>query len=188
MRGGTSTTDGAQWVFGYGSLMWRPGFDYLEAHPATLYGYHRAFCIYSWTYRGTRDRPGLVLGLDHGGSCVGRAYRIAAAEVEAVRQYLHDREMEYDVYRQAMCPVRLADGRRVPALAHVVNRTGRQYTGKLAEPRMVELVLQGSGDMGSCHEYLANTVEHLDDLGIADGPLHRLLAQVERARSEGGRC
>ncbi len=117
---------GAHWVFGYGSLMWRPGFEYLEARPATVHGYHRAFCVYSWTYRGSRESPGLVLGLDRGGSCVGRAYAVPAARMDEVRRYLHDREMEYDVYRQVACQARLADGRRVAALTHVVDRSGSQ--------------------------------------------------------------
>ena len=169
------------WVFGYGSLMWRPGFDFLEAQPATLYGYHRAFCIYSWNYRGTRERPGLVLGLDLGGSCVGRAYRVAQRESDQVWNYLREREMEYEVYRQITCRVRVGDGRRVLALCHVANRMSPQYTGKLSDARMVELVLQGSGKMGPCRDYLLNTVRHLDVLGINDGPLHRLARMVQAA-------
>ncbi|MEE8545962.1 MAG: gamma-glutamylcyclotransferase [Alphaproteobacteria bacterium] len=173
------------WVFGYGSLMWRPGFDHLEMHPATLHGYHRAFCIYSWRYRGTRARPGLVLGLDRGGSCRGRAYRVADDKADAVRRYLDDREMEYEVYRQLMCRVGLDDGRRVAALCHVVNRSCHQYTGRLSEQRTVALIRQGRGIMGSCGEYLANTVRHLDEMGIGDGPLHRLEALVRVADRAG---
>ncbi len=167
------------WVFGYASLMWRPGFDYLEVRPATVYGHHRALCIYSWLYRGTKACPGLVFGLDRGGSCLGRAFRVAADRTEAVRDYLFAREMEYAVYRQVTLAARLADGRRVAAFSHVVDRACEQYAGKLSEARLVELVRQGHGTMGSCRDYLVNTVAHLDELGIRDGPLHKLLARVE---------
>ncbi len=177
------TGDDGFWVFGYGSLMWRPGFEFLEVQLATVHGYHRAFCIYSWTYRGTRARPGLVLGLDRGGSCPGRAYRVADERVAEVRRYLVERELEYEVYRQVTCRAALADGRRVPALCHVANRACAQYAGKLAERRVVELVLQGEGSTGSCREYLANTVAHLDEMGLADGPLHELARRVETAAS-----
>lgn len=173
--------DGELWVFAYGSLMWRPGFAYVEMQPATLYGYHRALCIYSWLYRGTRRRPGLVLGLDRGGSCIGRAFRVTPARASEVEGYLHDREMEYEVYRQVASRLRLADGRRVTALAHVVNRSCAQYAGRLAEHRMVALVRQGRGAMGPCRDYLANAVAHLDELGLADGVLHRLLDRVGAA-------
>ena len=89
----TSTLkDGDIWVFGYGSLMWRPGFPHLEVAPALLHGYHRAFCIYSVHHRGSRERPGLILGLDRGGSCQGRAFRVAAADAEATIAYLDDRD------------------------------------------------------------------------------------------------
>ena len=175
---------GGLWVFGYGSLMWRPGFDFLEARPATLYGYHRALCVYSWSWRGTRERPGLVCGLDRGGSCVGRAYLVASEKADKVRRYLYERELEHDTYRQRTCPVALADGRRVGALCHVVSRLSGQYTGKLAEARIVELVLQGRGRMGSSRDYLENTIRHLDQLGIRDGPLHRLMRLVQEAAPE----
>jgi len=174
------------WVFGYGSLMWRPGFDYLEMRPATLHGYHRAFCIYSWHLRGTRERPGLVLGLDRGGSCVGRAYRVAEEKVGEVRRYLHEREMDNQVYRQLMCAVKLADGRRVRALCHVASRDNAQYAGPLPEPRIAALIRQGRGRGGTCRDYLFNTVRHLDELGLADGPLHRLETLVRAADVGGG--
>ncbi len=174
-------TDERLWVFGYGSLMWRPGFSYLDVQPATVHGYHRAFCILSWDYRGTRERPGLVFGLDRGGSCVGRAFRVAPEQAENVRDYLYEREMDDGVYRQVTCRVALGDGQRVPALAHAVNHDNPRYARKLSHERMVELVLQGTGKAGPCREYLANTVHHLDEMGIGDGPLHRLQAMVRLA-------
>ncbi len=119
------------WVFGYGSLMWDPGFPHEEARPATLFGYHRSFCVYSIRYRGTELRPGLVLGLDRGGSCVGVAYRIADADIAQARRYLWDREMLHNVYIPRMAPMRLLAGEPdfVDAQTFVVDRAHRQYTG-----------------------------------------------------------
>jgi len=121
----------AAWIFGYGSLMWDPGFAFVERHAALLHGYHRAFCIYSHRYRGTSDRPGLVLGLQPGGSCRGIAYRIEDSKREEVFTYLHEREMSNYVYEQRPMPVRLADGRHIDAYAHVMVRDHPQYTGRL---------------------------------------------------------
>jgi glutathione-specific gamma-glutamylcyclotransferase len=170
------------WIFGYGSLMWDPGFAYLEREPALLAGYHRAFCVYSWTYRGTRERPGLVLGLEPGGSCRGFAYRIAAEAREAIFAYLEKREMTNKTYRQKLLPVALPRG-KVLAIAYVVDRAQAQYTGRLPLERLAELVIQGHGERGACADYLANTVRHLDELGIREGRLHMLLKLVERRRS-----
>src|SRR5579883_3089065 len=163
------------WIFGYGSLMWDPGFAYLERAPALLRGYHRAFCIYSHRYRGTPEKPGLVLGLDRGGACRGIAYRIDPAERDCVLAYLHEREMSNRVYVQKALPVALGDGRKVAALTHVTVRGHEQYTGKLAAEAIVALICQGHGERGPCADYLINTVRHLDELGIKDGPLHDLL-------------
>ena len=101
---------GDLWVFGYGSLLWNPGFGFAEARAARLVGHHRALCITSHRYRGTVERPGLVLGLDRGGSCLGLAYRVDAADAAAVRDYLREREMVTGAYREGLRPVRLADG------------------------------------------------------------------------------
>ena len=109
------------WVFGYGSLMWRPGFDYLEARPALLRGYHRAFCIKSTHYRGTVDKPGLVLGLDRGGACRGRVFRIAANKAQGVARYLHEREMITGVYDPRWRDIETPRG-SVKAVAYVADR------------------------------------------------------------------
>ena len=171
------------WVFAYGSLMWRPGFSCLEMRPALLRGYHRAFCIYSVHYRGTVEQPGLVLGLDRGGACRGRALRVAARDAEAVALYLHEREMVTGVYMPRWLPVEIpgdGESRRVLAATYVADRGHPQYTGKLASDRIVEMILKGEGEAGSNRAYLENTVCHLDELGIADGALHDLLRLVER--------
>jgi cation transport protein ChaC len=166
------------WVFGYGSLMWRPGFPFVEALPALLHGYHRAFCIQSTHYRGNAKQPGLVLGLDRGGACRGRAYRVAAVEAGAVARYLHEREMVGGVYEPRWLKIRTSKGLRIAA-AYVADRQNEQYAGKLPEARIVAAIRRGVGIAGTNRDYLRNTVRHLDELGIADGPLHRLLKLVD---------
>ena len=158
--------------------MWRPGFEFLEARPALLRGYHRAFCVRSTHYRGTPDRPGLVLGLDRGGACRGRAFLIAADEAQAAARYLHARELITGVYEPRWCRVETPRG-RVRAVAYVADREHIEYVGKLAERRIVRMIRRSSGVSGSNRDYLANTVAHLDELGIGDGPLHRLQRLVE---------
>jgi cation transport protein ChaC len=172
---------GAFWVFGYGSLMWRPDFPYREAAPALLRGYHRAFCIWSFHYRGSAERPGLVLGLDRGGACRGRAFRVAKKDAAAVCAYLHEREMITGVYDPRLVPVEIG-GRRILAAAYLADRDHPQYAGKLSTARILRHVLAGVGSSGSNYDYLESTVAHLDELGIADGPLHRLLEAARRAR------
>ncbi|MFQ5849804.1 MAG: gamma-glutamylcyclotransferase [Candidatus Binatia bacterium] len=177
------STEGV-WIFGYGSLMWDPGFTCLEAQPALLRGYHRAFCIYSIRFRGTPERPGLVLGLDRGGSCRGRVFRVAAAKADEVFAYLYDREMIHEVYTPKYLPVHLSD-RTVWAHTYVANRNHQRYTGKLSLEQSARLILDGWGKRGSNVDYLKNTVYHLDDLGISDGPVHRLLEVVQQMCGSG---
>ncbi|MCR6633101.1 MAG: gamma-glutamylcyclotransferase [Magnetospirillum sp.] len=170
-------------MFAYGSLMWRPDFAPAETHPARLAGWHRAMCILSTVYRGTPERPGLVLGLDRGGSCLGRALRVEAGEWAAVKAALDARELITGVYRPRFVPVRLDDGRRVAAYAFVCDRDHRQYwSGPLDEA--VRLIRQGHGSGGPARDYLASTVEHLHALGIADSRLHRLLLRVDGGLAE----
>ena len=121
------------WVFGYGSLMWRPGFTYVERVPARLVGLHRALCVYSFVHRGTPERPGLVLGLDRGGMCRGIGYRVAAAKRAEAIAYLRGREQVTTVYLETMRQIELEDDarRRVRALCYVVDRSHVQYAGRL---------------------------------------------------------
>jgi len=167
------------WVFGYGSLMWRPDFPYLECRPALLRGWHRAFCVYSYHDRGARQKPGLVLGLDRGGACRGRAFLVAAEDGPTVADYLHGREMISGVYEPRWVTVETPEG-RVRAVAYLADRAHEQYAGKLPEAELVRLILQGVGSAGSNLDYIENTVRHLDELGIAEGALHRLLRAVEK--------
>jgi len=182
------------WVFGYGSLMWDPGFEYIESHQAKVHGYHRALCVYSHIYRGTPERPGLIVGLDRGGSCRGMAFRVASDRAAAVEAYLHEREMVTHVYRPRRLPVRLSLG-TVQALTYVADRHHPQFAGRLTQEEAMVLVRQGHGRRGSCIDYLRNTVRHLEELGIDEGWLHRLLWAIEakkdvpasRPRTERGR-
>ena len=138
-------THGELWVFGYGSLMWRPGFTYSLRCKAMLRGWRRSLCIYSHHYRGTPDRPGLVLGLDRGGACPGVAFRVEAALREPTIRYLREREQPTAVYIERMVPVTLESGDRVSALTFVADRMHRQYAGRLAREAMLERVRAGAG-------------------------------------------
>jgi cation transport protein ChaC len=166
------------WVFGYGSLMWDPGFPHIEVRVALLRGYHRRFCVYSHRYRGTPECPGLVLGLDRGGSCRGLVFRVPTAEGEGVLDYLHEREMITGVYLPTWLNLETAQG-PVAAAGFVVDRAHEQYTGRLSAEETAELIVQGHGARGPCTDYLANTVRHLEGLGLGAGPLRRLLRLVE---------
>lgn len=165
------------WVFGYGSLMWRPGFEYEEARPALLYGYHRALCILSTRYRGTPDRPGLVLGLDRGGSCRGWAFRVAHEDVLATVDYLDKRELVTGVYRPTFLTTRLNSWRKVKTYTYVVQPSHPQYAGRLDLTSAATLVRQGHGMAGPAVEYLANTVAQMQAIGIRDRYLEAVLAR-----------
>ena len=139
---------------------------------------HRALCVFSHVHRGTPERPGLVLGLDRGGRCHGVAFRVAAAEAEATVAYLRSREQVTAVYRERRLPVRLADGRPVPALAYVVDRAHPQYAGRLPHEDLVRLVRQGVGLSGANPDYVRSTFEHLREMGVTDPVLARLAAEL----------
>ena len=162
------------WVFGYGSLMWRPGFDFAERTLAVVRGYRRALCVYSHVHRGTPERPGLVLGLDRGGSCKGVAFRVAANQAEDTIAYLRAREQVTMVYREIRLRARLADGRGVDTLAYAVDRAHVQYAGALALPDLERFVGQGIGISGANPDYVRNTYDHMRLLGIDDATLAAL--------------
>jgi cation transport protein ChaC len=156
------------WIFAYGSLMWRPDFAFEEVRRARVFGFHRALCIYSHLYRGTPARPGLVLGLDRGGSCVGLCFRIAAEAVAATLAAVRERELVTGVYAEIRAPVRLADGRRRMALTYAARRDHPQYAGALSRPELLRMVWQGSGMSGTNLDYVRNTHQHLLELGVCD--------------------
>jgi cation transport protein ChaC len=168
---------GPVWIFAYGSLMWHPDFDFAEARPAFLYGYHRRFCIYSRDYRGTPEQPGLVLGLDRGGSCHGIAYRLPPGQVGASLDRIWAREMTGRVYEMRPVALRTAAG-RLTGHACVVRRASPDYTGRLSADEAARLLAAAAGGRGTGREYLANTVRHLEELGIRDKLLHRVQRRV----------
>lgn len=164
-------------VFGYGSLMWHPGFAFAEREIARVRGYHRALCVYSHVHRGTPERPGLVLGLDRGGSCRGIVFRVAAEHRDETIAYLRAREQVTSVYKEAYLNAQLGDGRSVTALSYIVDRTHIQYAGDLAREDVARFVAQGRGVSGANPDYVMATRAHLVELGIADPILDWLATQ-----------
>jgi cation transport protein ChaC len=167
------------WLFGYGSLMWNPGFPYRAAEPALLRGYHRRFCVYSRRYRGTPEQPGLVLGLDRGGSCRGVAFRIAACDAADVMTYLWEREMSGGSYEMREVAIGTAESGTIRAQTFVVRRNSPNYAGRLGAEEIARLILQGIGGRGHCREYLDNTLRCLEALGHVDEPLRALERTVK---------
>ena len=178
---------GDLWVFGYGSLMWRPGFAYLERVPARLVGLRRALCVFSFVHRGTPERPGLVLGLDRGGMCRGIAYRIAAAARAATIDYLRSREQVTSVYVEIMRQIELEEParRRVRSLCYTVDRSHVQYAGRLTLAESVHHVRQGHGSSGANRDYVLETVRALETLGYRETDLHRIAANLKGVHEAG---
>jgi len=167
------------WVFGYGSLMWRPGFAHVEQRRALLAGYRRALCVRSYDHRGDAERPGLVLGLDRGGSCVGIAFRVAHEQRAPVLDYLRARELVSSVYVERTLPVRLADGALVTATAYVVDRLHPDYAGDLTEDGALGIVASAVGASGANRDYLLSTVAYLKALAIRDPRLEALAERLQ---------
>jgi len=169
------------WVFGYGSLMWRPGFPYLERIPARLIGLHRALCVYSFVHRGTPEKPGLVLGLDRGGACRGIAYRVAAEDRGPTLAYLREREQVTSVYLETSRRITLATTppRDVTALVFVVDRGHPQYAGRLTLEDQVHLVRQGHGRSGANLEYVLSTIVEIEAQGCRDSGLHAIADRLK---------
>ncbi|MGH9518247.1 MAG: gamma-glutamylcyclotransferase [Terriglobales bacterium] len=172
------------WVFAYGSLMWRPGFDFLERHPARLVGAHRALCVFSFVHRGTPQTPGLVLGLDRGGNCRGIAYRVSANKSAGTIAYLRAREQVTKVYREAWRAVWLDDdpNQTVTALCYTVDCGHRQYAGRLPLKRQLHFVRQGHGRGGPNRDYVLATVKEIERQGYRDRPLHLLAERLKGGR------
>jgi len=159
------------WVFGYGSLMWRPGFEYTERKRAKIYGLHRRFCVHSWEHRGTQSDPGLVLGLDTGGSCIGLAMKVAGNKREEVINYLRKRELITKVYVECWRDVELETGERVSALVYRADRKHIQYAKGLSLDEQVKIIRHAKGAYGPNIEYACGTVEAMLTEGIRDKQL-----------------
>lgn len=171
-------------VFTYGSLMWDPGFEHLDCEPALLRGYHRAFCVYSDRFRGTPERPGLVLGLNPGGACRGTVYRIAQHAVHGALEALWAREMRRKVYRPRFVTLEVPGG-KTRALTFLSDPSHRSYAGRLQIDAVAQVIASASGTRGPNLDYLLNTLRHLDALGVHDHHLHRILDAVRELRRLG---
>jgi cation transport protein ChaC len=174
------------WVFGYASLLWNPGFAVAEAVPARLHGYRRSFCMYSIHHRGTEAEPGLVLALHahEGQRCDGLALRAEPGTEAQALAYLRARELVSSAYLEAELPLALKDGRRVAALAYVIDPDHVQYCD-LPLPEQARLIARAHGGRGPNSEYLYNTAAHLEEMGVPDPDLRWLVREV-RALTETG--
>ena len=172
--------EGDFWIFAYGSLMWNPEFEYLRSETARLQGYHRCLCLWSVEYRGTPEHPGLVMGLDRGGSCVGRAFLVSEHNAEKTISMLNRREMITGAYESAMMPLQLGSDEVVEGVCLFARRDHPQYAPRLDMNIIVERVRKAHGRRGSNREYVLNTVEHLRELGMVDKGLDRVARLLEQ--------
>ncbi len=173
-------TDAPLWVFGYGSLMWDPGFEYCDKQIARLHGYHRAFCMHSIHYRGTAENPGLVLALDQlkGTHCDGLAFQVAPQKAADVMDYLRERELVSEAYLEIQHPVELRSGAHVQAVTYVIDAHHAQYCGGLTLEQQASIIAHAHGARGPNADYLHNTAAHLHELGISDDELDWLSGRV----------
>ncbi len=166
------------WVFGYGSLMWNPGFPFAERLPAVAHGVHRRLCVYSTRYRGTPEKPGLVVGLLKGGCCPGVAFRVLADNVASTRRYLTEREQVSRIYHEVFRPVRLRDGRTIAALCYVVDLQHQQFAGRLSREEQLHMVERSCGSIGPNRDYVCNTAKSLSEIGVEDRTLRWLAEKL----------
>lgn len=168
------------WVFGYGSLLWNPGFEIAKRAVATLPNYARSFCMRSIHHRGTVDDPGLVLALDErkGAQCAGVAFAVAAGKEDETLKYLRERELVSSAYLEKILTLNLADGRRVEAVTYVIDESHEQYCSDLPLEEQAQIIANAVGGRGPNWEYLYNTANHLRDIGLRDPDLEWLTARV----------
>ena len=172
------------WIFGYGSLIWNPCIHVERSAKARLYGYHRELCLWTPLGRGSRDCPGLVFGLEAGGSCHGVALAIAPEHARRELRLVWRREMLAGAYVPRWVRLATAAG-PLRAIAFVMNRDHHRYARGLSEAAKVDAVARAAGALGSCYDYVASTLDHLAELGVRDPHLERIRRLAE-ARHEGG--
>ena len=170
------------WIFGYGSLIWNPAFNFIEKKPARLYGFHRSFCLHLTIGRGSPEAQSLMLALDRGGSCNGMAFRIAADEVDSETEILWMREMITGAYIAHWGNIYI-DGEPVPGMTFVINRNHSRYIGGLNMDETAGRLLNGNGTLGTCREYLENTVDHLNQIDVSDSYLQQLCRLIRQKES-----
>ena len=178
-RGAHPGTD--VWVFAYGSLMWNPAFHYAEERAAIVHGYHRRFCLVANFGRGSRARPGLLLGLARGGTCRGTAFRIAAAQVEEELDIIWAREKVADGYQPIWVRIKTESG-TIPAIAFAIDESLPTYAGRMSQEEVARRIAAASGSLGHCADYLEDTVAHLEERGVYDRALTAIRKRVRELR------
>ena len=172
------------WVFGYGSLIWNQALHFTEKLRGKIYGYHRRFCLWSTIGRGSPSKPGLMLGLERGGSCKGIFYKIDRREIRTELDIVFRRELITDAYRPTWVNARITDKSPFKAIAFVINRDHNRYAGTLDDETMIGTIAEAKGTLGSCSDYLYETVLQLDNLGMPDGRLASIARHVRQKEHE----
>ena len=172
------------WVFGYGSLIWNPALHFTEKLRGKIHGYHRRFCLWSTIGRGSPSKPGLMLGLERGGSCKGIFYKIDRREIRTELDIVFRRELITDAYRPTWVSARVSDKSPFKAIAFVINRDHNRYAGTLDDETMIRTIAEAKGTLGSCSDYLYETVLQLDNLGMPDGRLASIARHVRQKEHE----
>ena len=172
------------WIFGYGSLIWNPAVHFTEKLRGKVYGYHRSFCLWSTIGRGSPSQPGLMLGLERGGSCNGIFYRLDRREVRSELDIVFRRELITAAYRPTWVSARISDKSRFKAIAFVINRSHNRYAGALDDETVIQTIAEAKGTLGSCSDYLYETVLQLDNLGMPDRRLASIARRVRQKERE----
>jgi cation transport protein ChaC len=172
------------WIFGYGSLMWNPGFPHIDKQQAGIKNAHRSLCIYSWVHRGTEESPGLVLGLDNGGSCEGIAFKVAPEHQSETLQYLRERELVTNVYQEVIRTIEFKDGTQAEAVSYMVDCQHEQYAGRLSVEELIKQTSGAVGQSGDNESYVYSTVEHLRTMGICDEELEAVYEGLKKLEKD----
>ena len=180
----TAPSLNSMWVFGYGSLIWNPALYFTEKKRGTVHGYHRRFCLWSTIGRGSPSRPGLMLGLERGGSCKGIFYKIDRREIRTELDIVFRRELITAAYRPTWVSARVLGKSPFKAIAFVINRTHNRYAGMLDDETVIQTIADAKGTLGSCSDYLYETVLQLENLGMPDRRLASIARHVRQKEHE----
>jgi len=180
----TAPSLNSMWVFGYGSLIWNPALYFTEKKRGTVHGYHRRFCLWSTIGRGSPSRPGLMLGLERGGSCKGIFYKIDRREIRTELDIVFRRELITAAYRPTWVSARVLGKSPFKAIAFVINRAHNRYAGMLDDETVIQTIADAKGTLGSCSDYLYETVLQLENLGMPDRRLASIARHVRQKEHE----